>query len=83
MPCFRRTASCAENRHAPMLREVGHGWVGGWVAGRAVAQVGGAACKGAGHRSRGLSAIEADLALLRERLLAMLRLLAVTARRGS
>ena len=81
MPCFRRTASCAENRHAPMLREVGHGsWV---VAGRAVAQLGGAACKGAGHKSRGLSAIEADLALLRERLLAMLRLLAVTARRGS
>ena len=78
MPCFRRTASCAENRHAPMLREVGRG-----VAGRAVAQLGGAACKGAGHKSRGLSAIEADLALLRERLLAMLRLLAVTARRGS
>ena len=79
MPCFRRTASCAENRHAPMLREVGHGgWVGGPASG-----LGGAACKGAGHKSRGLSAIEADLALLRERLLAMLRLLAVTARRGS
>ena len=61
----------------------GRARVGGWVAGRAVAQLGGAACKGAGHKSRGLSAIEADLALLRERLLAMLRLLAVTARRGS
>ena len=61
----------------------GRARVGGWVARRAVAQLGGAACKGAGHKSRGLSAIEADLALLRERLLAMLRLLAVTARRGS
>ena len=61
----------------------GRARVGGWVAGRAVAQLGGAACNGAGHTSRGLSAIEADLALLRERLLAMLRLLAVTARRGS
>ena len=28
MPCFRRTASCAKNRHASMLREVGQG---GWV----------------------------------------------------
>ena len=61
----------------------GRARVGGWVAGRAVARLGGAACNGAGHKSRGLSAIEADLALLRERLLAMLRLLAVTARRGS
>ena len=81
MPCFRRTASCAENRHAPMLREVGHGgWVGGPASGCSVRRSG---VQGAGHKSRGLSAIEADLALLRERLLAMLRLLAVTARRGS
>ena len=54
MPCFRRTASCAENRHAPMLREVGHGgWVGGPASGcsvrrsgvqRSRAQVKGAIC---------------------------------------
>ena len=51
MPCFRRTASCAENRHAPMLREVGHGC--GWVARRAVAQLGGAACKEQGTSQGG------------------------------
>ena len=41
MPCFRRTASCAENRHAPMLREVGHGgWVGGPASGCSVRRSG-------------------------------------------
>lgn len=66
MPCFRRTASCAENRHAPTLREVGKGWVGG----QRVAQAGGATCELRKEQGRVLCAMEADLALLCKRLLA-------------
>ena len=66
MPCFRRTASCAENRHAPMLRGVGQGW----VVGRRVAQAGGATCELRKEQGRVLCAMEADLALLCKRLLA-------------
>ena len=67
MPCFRRTASCAENRHAPMLREVGQGWVGGRTV---FAQAGGATCELRKEQGGVLRAMEADLALLCKRLLA-------------